>query len=41
MPHVLRVTALKLGHPVSRIILMEAGDAAVHRYLVQAEWATW
>ena len=39
--HVLLVTALELGHPVIRIILMEAGDAAVHRYLVQAEWATW
>jgi hypothetical protein len=32
MAHVLRVSALKLGHPVGVLILMEADDFLFHRW---------
>lgn len=34
--HVLRVSALKLGHPVGVSVLMEANDFLFHRQRAQA-----
>jgi len=32
MAHVLSVAALKLGHPIGMLVLMEADDFLFHRY---------
>ena len=36
MAHVLRVAALKLGHPVGVLVLMEANDFLFHRQRAQS-----